>query len=174
MVADGIHVLLGMALVSVVLRARRPEPYIVAALAAALPDIDIFLLDPRLYGDIATSILWAHRGLTHSLLAFVVFVIAAWTVGQWRAAALGYGSHVLADAATGGTMLFVPVSAQRYGFHLDWMLVNVALGILSILLIVGWLFVLLGERSDTPVPDVAHLQRRALSVSRWLGNSRRN
>lgn len=174
MVADSIHILFGMALVAVIMRTRRPEPYIVAALAAALPDIDIFLLEPLLHHDIVSSIFWAHRGLTHSIVALAVFVLAAWLVGQWRPAAIGYGSHLVADAVTGGAMLFAPFSAQQYGFQFDWMIGNVAVGLASILLLVGWVFVLLGERPDSPIPESAFLQRRARSVSRRPGDSRQN
>jgi len=46
MVATGVHILISLALVVLLFRSERPEPYLVTALAAAVPDIDTFVFRP--------------------------------------------------------------------------------------------------------------------------------
>lgn len=128
MVADGVHVLLGVSLVVAVLRTRRAEPYLVAILAASVPDLDKYLFTPFVYAGYLSGPLWTHRGITHSLLALLLFVGAAYRVGHWRAAVLGYGSHLVADYLTGGIRLFAPFTVRLYGLYYDWMLGNVVAG----------------------------------------------
>lgn len=174
MVADSIHILFGMALVAVLVRARRPEPYLVAALAAALPDIDIFLFEPLVSNGAVSNAVLAHRGFTHSLFAFATFVLAAWAIGQWLPAAIAYGSHLFADSVTGGVMLFAPVSTELYGFSFDWILSNVFVGVASVLFLAGWLFVLVGEQSGRPT-TLGSLCRQAVTTARsGFGWSRHN
>lgn len=170
MVADSIHILFAMALVAGLLRARRPTPYLVAALAATVPDIDTFVLSPLRYRDILTSAFWVHRGITHSLTALVMVVVAAWTIGQELPAAIAYGSHLLADTATGSTMLLAPFSPEAYGFHFNWMLGNVVVGLFSIAVLVGWVLVLtLSDPRErvAPSPLTAAYSRLLATVRNW-------
>lgn len=171
MVADSIHILFGIALVAVSFQSRRPEPYLVAALAAALPDIDIFLFEPLVTNDVVTSTALTHRGFTHSIAALVVFVLLAWTVGQWLPAAIAYGSHIFADFVTGRVMLFAPVSAQTYGLSYNWLLSSVAVGVVSVVLLTAWLLVLTGDRSEASIPDPVRTlrQRTFRTVRTWQG-----
>lgn len=128
MVADGVHILLAIALVMVLLRTDRLEPYLVAILAAGLPDLDRYLFTPFLYTGYLSGPMWTHRGITHSLLAFGLFTGVAYAVGYWRPAAIAYGSHLIADFLTGGIRLFVPLTPRLYGLYYDWMLGNVIAG----------------------------------------------
>jgi inner membrane protein len=175
-VADSIHILFGLAVVAVLVRSRRPEPYLVAALAAGLPDADIFLLGPLVANDLVTGAAFTHRGLTHSLAALVAFVLIARAVGQALPAAVAYGSHLLADFASGQVMLFAPVSTQRYGLSYDWVLSSAVVGVVSVALLSAWVLVLAGERSDAPAAaPVRTLTRRTLEVvGDWQGWLRRN
>jgi len=142
MVADGVHIVLGVAVVVAAMRPRDPEPYVVAVLATAIPDLDKFVLPPLLYSGVVSGPAWTHRGVTHSLFAIVLFVALAALVGQWRPALLAFGSHVVADAATGGVRFFAPVSIRTYGFHYDWIWSNLVAGGAAVVVLVGWLFVL--------------------------------
>lgn len=138
MVADGVHVLFGIALVMVLLRTRRVEPYLIVVLAASLPDLDRYLFVPFLYRGYLVGPLWTHRGITHSLVCMALFVAVAYAVGHWRAGAVGYGSHLAADYATGGIRLFAPFDDALYGLYLDWMLGNIVVGSFSaIVMLVG-------------------------------------
>ena len=151
MVADGVHVLLGPALVMVLLRTDRVEPYLVALLFAGVPDLDRYL-----FGALAlptNGYLWesvfVHRGITHSLLAMALFVGIAYLIGEWRAGAIGYGSHLTADFLTGGVELFSPFVVQRYGLELNWLLASATTGAFSgVVLVVGVAAMSNPERAD--------------------------
>ncbi|WP_408960122.1 metal-dependent hydrolase [Natrinema sp. 74] len=139
MVADGVHILLGLALALIVFRSRRPEPYLVTALAAAFPDSDIIIFRPLVELGYVEGVLWAHRGLTHSLPVAVVVVALLSAVGPWRAAAIGYGSHILFDYLTGGVRLFAPFDYALYGQSFDWLLVNLLTSVFAVTVILGGL-----------------------------------
>lgn len=139
MVADGTHVLLGLAIVLVLFRSRRPEPYLVSVLAAAFPDVDILVLQPLVQQGYLHGAIWTHRGVTHSLLMGVVVVAVLSSVGPWRAAAAGFLTHIVSDFFTGGVQLFAPLDNGLYGMRLGWILVNAVLMSLSIFAIVGGL-----------------------------------
>ena len=130
MVADSVHILVGVALVVVVNRTDDAVPYLVAALAAAVPDIDVFLFTFVLPG--ASAPVFAHRGITHSLLAAAVVVALFAPLGQWRAAALGYGSHLAADCLTGRVMLLAPATTDAYGVAFGWYAATALLGAVAI------------------------------------------
>ncbi|WP_222918207.1 metal-dependent hydrolase [Natrinema sp. SYSU A 869] len=139
MVADGVHILLSLTLVLLLFRAERPEPYLVSALAAAFPDIDIVifpLLADLGYGE---GILWSHRALTHSLLAGVVVVGLLAYFGPWRAAAVGFGSHLAMDLLSGGVRLFAPIDDTLYGASFDWLFLNTLTAAVAITVILGGL-----------------------------------
>lgn len=160
MVADGVHVLLAVALVMVVLRTDRAEPYLVAILAGSVPDLDRYLFTPFLYSGHLSGPVWTHRGITHSLFAFALVVGAAWTVGHWRPAVLGYGSHLATDFVTGGIRLFAPLSIELHGLYYDWMLGNVVVGSLSVLVVFVGLGVMISrDRHDAPTTAAAPLDR---------------
>ena len=142
MVADGAHLLLSLALVLVLFRARRAEPYLVAVLAAAIPDSDKFVFDPLVRMGYLDGILWTHRGLTHSLLFGVLLVLALSAIGPWRAAAVGFGSHILFDFLSGGVRLFAPIDTGLYGLELDWLLLNLVTMLFSVTVILGGLLFL--------------------------------
>ncbi|WP_254765048.1 metal-dependent hydrolase [Natrinema marinum] len=139
MVADGAHILVSLALVLIVFRSRRPEPYLVTALAAAFPDIDIVVFHPLVELGYVDGVLWTHRGLTHSLSAAVVVVVLLSYFGPWRAAAIGYGSHILFDFLTGGVRLFAPFNHVLYGLSFDWLLANLLVSVFSVAVILGGL-----------------------------------
>lgn len=142
MVADGAHLLLSLSLVLVLFRARRAEPYLVAVLAAAIPDVDKFVFDPLVRMGFVDGVLWTHRGLTHSLLFGVLLVLALSAIGPWRPAAVGFGSHVLFDFLTGGVRLFAPLDAGLYGLEFDWILTNIVTMVFSVTVILGGLLFL--------------------------------
>lgn len=135
MVADSVHVLVGVALVTLVYRTDDAVPYLAATLVAAFPDVDLFLFAFLVRGPSAP--VFAHRGITHSLFAAAVVVALFVPVGQWRVAAMCYGSHLLLDCLTGEAMLLAPVVTDTYGVALNWYLVNAAVGGLSIAVVVG-------------------------------------
>ena len=135
MVADSIHVLVGIALVALVRRTDDATPYLVAALVSAIPDIDMFLFAYVIRGPSAP--LFAHRGITHSLFAAVVVVALAALVGQWRVAALAYGSHLASDLVTGQVMLFAPFTTSMYGVEFGWYVINAIVGGLAIAVVLG-------------------------------------
>ena len=139
MVATGVHILIGLALVLLIVPSERPEPYLVAALAAAVPDIDTFVFRPLVELGYVSSIVWTHRGLTHSLLAGLVGVALLSAVGPWRAAAIGFGSHVAFDMLSGGVRLFAPVDQTLYGITLDWLLLNMLTSAVAVVVILGGL-----------------------------------
>lgn len=145
MVATGVHILLGLALVSLVVRSDRPEPYLVAALAATVPDADTFVFRPLVELGYVSSIVWTHRGLTHSLLAGFVVVALLSAFGPWRAAAIGFGSHVVFDMLSGGVRLLAPVDQTLYGISLDWLLLNMLTSAVAVVVILGGL---LGMKYD--------------------------
>lgn len=168
MVADGIHVLLGPALVMVLLRSDRAEPYLVAMLLAGVPDLDRYLFSPLITGGYLTGPLWAHRGITHSLLVMALFVYLAYLVGETRAGALGYGSHLAADFLTGSIRLFAPFDVVAYGFGYDWLLGSTVAGVFSgVVLIVGVAAMAHPERVDRLRRGVRRLVR-ALGWQWWL------
>lgn len=162
MVADGAHVLASLALVLVLFRARRVEPYLVAVLAAAIPDSDKFVFGPLVRLGYLDGAVWTHRGLTHSLLFGVVLVLVLSQLGPWRAAALGFVSHITFDFLTGGVRLLVPFHPGLFGFEFSWVLLNVATMTLSVATIIaGLLYARHGTRiqqlftrlSGEPSPD---------------------
>ncbi len=94
-----------------------PAAYGVVAFASLLPDIDhpksqVGRMFPTLSGVIAG--VFGHRGFTHSAVALVLCVVAAYmwggvTGGLLVAFGVGYVSHVLADFCTKtGVPLFWP------------------------------------------------------------------
>ena len=133
MVADSVHILVGVALVALVNRTDDAVPYLVAALAAAVPDVDMFLFTFVFRG--ASAPVFAHRGITHSLLAAAVVVALFAPLGQWRAAALGYGSHLVADYLTGRVMLLAPATTDTYGAAFGWYSMSALLGGVSIVVV---------------------------------------
>jgi inner membrane protein len=145
MVSDGVHVLVALALVTAFSDARRPEPYLVAALAATFPDLDVYLFPAMSRLGYVHGIAWTHRALTHSLFAGVVVVAALSLLGPWRAAALGFFSHVALDALTGGVRLLAPVASEVYGVSLGWVLLNVLASVSAVAVILARLFSLRGE-----------------------------
>lgn len=151
MVADGVHVLLAVSLVVAVLRTRRAEPYLVAILTASVPDLDKYLFTPFVYAGYLSGSLWTHRGITHSLLVLLLFVGAARRVGHWRAAAIGYGSHLVADYLTGGIRLFAPFTVRLYGLYYDWMLGNVVAGSFAVVVTLAGLAAMLRLDADADV-----------------------
>ena len=135
MVADAVHLLLGLALVALLYRTRSVGPYLVATVGAAFPDIDIFLfhlLLPGLHGP-----LWAHRGITHSIFAAAAFTALATTVGHPGAAAIGYFSHLAMDSVSGGVRLLAPVDAELYGISLGWYVTNGIVGAFALTVILS-------------------------------------
>lgn len=135
MVADGIHILLAVALFALVSRTDRVDAYLVVIVAAGVPDLDRYLFTPFIYSGYLTGPIWTHRGITHSLFALLLFVGAAHLIGHWRAAAVGYGSHLIADFITGGIRLFSPFTITPHGLYYDWMLGNVVAGTFAALVI---------------------------------------
>ncbi|MFD1563017.1 metal-dependent hydrolase [Haloarchaeobius amylolyticus] len=124
MVATGVHILVGLALVMLAFRSSRPEPYLVAALAATVPDSDSFVFRPLVELGYVGGALWSHRALTHSLLGGVIVVALLSYFGPPRAAAIGFGSHIVLDALSGGIRLFAPANQTLYGLSIDWLLLN--------------------------------------------------
>ena len=135
MVADSVHILVGVALVALVNRTDDAVPYLVAALTAAVPDVDLFLFTFVFPG--ASAPVFAHRGITHSLLVAAVAVALFAPLGEWRAAALGYGSHLVADYFTGRVMLLAPVSTDTYGVAFGWYSLSALLGGVAIAVVFG-------------------------------------
>lgn len=150
MVADGVHILFSLALVRVLFRSRRPEPYLVAALAATFPDVDIYLFTPLIRLGYVDGVVWVHRGVTHSLLAGVLVTLALSRFGPWQAAAAGFYSHVAFDLLTGGVRLFAPVDPALYGFSLSWLLLNVLTSALAVSAILGGLYRMSYEHDYRP------------------------
>lgn len=149
MVADGIHVLLGPALVMVLFRTDRAEPYLVAMLFAGVPDLDRYLFSPLIAGGYLAGPLWAHRGITHSLLAMALFVGLAYLVSETRAGAIGYGSHLATDFLTGNIRLLAPYDVTAYGLGYDWLLGSTVAGAFSgVVLICGLVVMTHRERVD--------------------------
>lgn len=140
MVADGVHILLSLALTLILFRSRRSEPYLVTALAAAVPDIDIVVFRPLIELGYVEGVLWAHRGVTHSVVAGVVVIGLLSLVGPWRAAAVGFGSHIGFDLLSGGVRLFAPVDHTLYGTSVDWLLLNLLTSVFAVTVILGGLF----------------------------------
>lgn len=116
------------------------------ALAALLPDVDVFIRsarDPLL-------VIEHHRGFTHSLAfapvgATVVAVVAWLTFGGrqhaglwWLCALVSYLSHELLDAATSyGTQLLWPFSSVRSGWDLISIIDPVLTVVLGVTLVLG-------------------------------------
>lgn len=184
MVADGVHILVGVALLALLSRTDRVSAYLVVALAAGFPDLDRYLFSPLLYAGYLSGPLWTHRGITHSLAALLLVVVVAWTIGYHRAAAIGYGSHLVADFVTGGIRLLAPLSVQPYGLYYDWMLGNVVAGAAAVFVIAADIHVRrrtddarFGRRMDDRSPGVRGAAARRLHESatatrdwlrRWL------
>lgn len=169
MVADGVHILLAVALVLAVLRTDRAEPYLVAILAAGLPDLDRYLFTPFIYSGYLSGPIWTHRGITHSLLAFALVVGAAHLVGHWRAAALGYGSHLIADFMTGGVRLFAPFTVGIHGLYYDWMLGNLVAGTFALVVTLAGLAAMLRADASRTTELTGEESRPALlaRLSEW-------
>lgn len=136
MVADGVHILLAVAVTMLVVRSDDAVPYLIAILAGGFPDLDMFVFQPLVYRGYVEGVMWGHRGLTHSIFALAVFVGIWWLMGHPLPALLGYGSHLSADAVTGGVRLFAPLSPTIHGIYLDWALVSGVLGLFSMAVIV--------------------------------------
>jgi inner membrane protein len=150
MVADGIHVMLGVALAVLLLRTDRVEPYLIAMLTAGIPDMDWYLFTHLPHSRYLSGPMWAHRGITHSLVALVLFVGLAYGVGYWRPAAIGYGSHLVADLLTGGIQLLAPVSTDLYGLYYDWTLGSMVAGGFAVVVLLSRIGVAAyGERPRT-------------------------
>lgn len=167
MVADGIHILLAVALFALVSSTDRVEAYLVVIVAAGLPDLDRYLFTPFLYGGYLSGPIWTHRGITHSLFALLLFVGAAHLIGHWRAAAVGYGSHLIADFLTGGIRLFSPFTVSPHGLYYDWMLGNVVAGAFATLVIGAELYV----RTRVGAVDAESRKRRVPTLEelrQWL------
>jgi inner membrane protein len=122
------HTAAGVAIARLIPTPSRRWGILAGVAFALLPDIDVLLvLVDRL------SYIRHHRGITHSLLALVVFaLLGAWAGrrlggGRWfrPMLALGVavvGSHLLLDVATPyGTQILSPFS--RYKFALDWLFI---------------------------------------------------
>lgn len=139
MVMDGVHVLLALALVLALFRSRRVDPYLVAVLAAAAPDVDKFVLDPLVRLGYVHGAVWAHRGVTHSLFFGVALVWALSYVGPWRAAAVGFFSHLSFDFLTGGVLLFAPFDPTLYGTSYSWLLANILVTTVSVAVLLAGL-----------------------------------
>lgn len=135
MVADGAHILLSMALVLLLLRAREPEPYFVAVLTASIPDVDKFVFAPLVEMGYVEGAVWVHRGITHSILFGVLLVAVFSVVGPWRAAVIGVVSHLSLDFLTGGVRLLVPLDSGLYGLNLSWLLANVAAMVAAVVIL---------------------------------------
>ena len=136
MVADGVHIMLAVALVVLVVRTDRAEPYLVAIVTAGVPDLDWFLFTYFAETGYLTGQLWTHRGITHSLFALLLCVGVGYRFGFWRPAALGYGSHLVADFLTGEIQLLAPFSTELYGMYYDWVLGSLLAGAFALLVIV--------------------------------------
>lgn len=162
MVATGVHILLGLALVTLVSRSERVEPYLVAALAAAVPDVDTFVFRPLVEFGYVGGVLWSHRALTHSLLAGIVVVALFAFVGPWWAAAIGFGSHIAMDLLSGGVRLFVPVDNALYGVSVDWLLLNMVTSLFAVTVILGGLIGLKRGSRSRVAPITPH------SFVEWL------
>ncbi len=139
MVATGVHILLSLALILVLRRPGRPEPSLVGALAAAVPDSDTFVFRPLVNSGYVEGVLWSHRGLTHSLLGGIVVVALLSSVGPWRPAAIGFGSHVGFDFLSGGVRLLAPLDRTLYGLSFDWLLLNALTSAVAVTVILGGL-----------------------------------
>jgi len=142
MVADGAHILLGLAFAMLVFRTRRAEPYLVAVLASSIPDSDKFVFTPLLRMGYVDGFIWIHRGITHSLLFGVMLVLVLSSIGPWRAAAVGFASHVTFDFLTGGVQLFAPFSSRFFGFDLGYTLMNVVSMVFAVTVLAGGLLCL--------------------------------
>lgn len=162
MVATGVHILFGLALVTLVGRSKRAEPYLVVALAAAIPDADTFIFRSLVEFGYVGGVLWSHRGLTHSLFAGVVVVALCSYFGPWWAAAIGFGSHIATDLLSGGIRLLAPLDNTLYGLSLDWLLLNTLTSIFAVTVILGGL---IGMKYDSRyrVPSFT-----PESVAEWL------
>ena len=118
MVMGVTHLALGVASWSVPvalgLAPIEPAAYAAAAVASLLPDIDHpgSKMGRRLWWLAwPIHLLFGHRGVTHSLLAWIAATAAAvLLVGPviGAAFAVGYGSHLLGDAITGGVPFWWP------------------------------------------------------------------
>lgn len=173
MVADGVHVLLGPALVMVLLRTERVEPYLVALLFAGVPDLDRYLFGSLLAEGYLWDSILVHRGITHSLLAMALFVGLAHLIGEWRAGAIGYGSHLATDFLTGGIQLFSPFTLQRYGLELNWLLASATTGaVSSAVLVAGVIAMTHPERADRLRIALYSRVRPPGWVSQWRGVAR--
>jgi inner membrane protein len=169
MVADGIHILLAVALFAFLSRTDSVEAYLVVIVASGLPDLDRYMFTPFIYSGYLSGPMWTHRGITHSLFALLLFVGAGHLLGHWRAAAVGYGSHLAADFLTGGIRLFSPLTISYHGLYYDWMVGNVVAGAFATL-VIGWeLFV---RTRDTPVDGESDERSDAIRpldhVRRWF------
>jgi inner membrane protein len=137
------------------------DPYIAAAatgtaaLAALLPDIDTphSLLNRRLWLLSPVAIFFKHRGITHSITALIIItagVYALFGLIVASAAAVGYASHLTADAMTrAGVPLLLPVTGRKFhllppgarwrtGGKMEYLLAA-ALALAGLWLIIQWL-----------------------------------
>lgn len=133
---DAIHILLAIALVGIFIKPIDHIPYLVAVVGAAIPMTDRFFFNSLIEIGYLGSF-WAHRSITHSLFAAIVFVAIAWYIGYPKAGVLGYGSHIIPDIFLGGIMLFFPITTTIYGG--DWLprfLTNAVVGLISVIVII--------------------------------------
>ncbi len=184
------HVLLGASLGYAALGRRiGRSAAAVGGLAAFAPDADVFIssaADPLIAVEY-------HRGFTHAVAFAPVgaaIVAALWltrpgwrVLARWRllwlAAAIGYISHILLDAATSyGTQMWWPFSKHREG----WDFISIIDPLFTLVLVVG-LVIALRRPTRRPVAialglAVAYLalgaaqRQRALTAQRELAAAR--
>lgn len=116
---NAIHLLLAVALVACLERPTAPTPYLVAVAAVSVPMVDAYTFTPLVERGVLAGPVWVHRSVSHSLLVGVLVVVAAATVGCWRAGALGYLAHLVPDAVLGGVRPLLPFDATVVGVYVD-------------------------------------------------------
>lgn len=148
------HAALGAACSQATLgRYNKNIPWIVGALAAMAPDLDVLI---RFKNNPMSTELW-HRYFTHSFLfiplggflVFLMFLCIPQCRKHWKitltAALIGYATHGLLDALTSyGTVLLWLFSSLR----VSWDIISIVDPIFTIFLIVGivWTMVLKDQR----------------------------
>jgi inner membrane protein len=132
------HAVVGLALGKAACHRRVPWKFwALAAVCAALPDIDVALVAC----GVPFASVWGHRGMTHSLLFAAIIAVTVVTTffrrdappfesSWWRLCALFFvviASHGLLDACTNGGIgvaFFAPFDDSRYFFA--WRPIRVA------------------------------------------------
>jgi inner membrane protein len=157
------HTLLGANLSYAAFGRRLGRPAALAgALAALLPDADIFI---RSAADPLLAVAY-HRGFTHALAFAPVgaaLVAALWLFSPawrawsrwrllWSAALVAYVSHTLLDAATTyGTQLLWPFTDRRFG----WDIVAIVDPVFTVVLLAGLVGALVRRRLAPAVVALA-------------------